>query len=81
MNRKGQRKYACRDCGETRMVHWVERNRAAPPRCLRCGGIVEPYSDGALEQERIGELNLRDYDPSRGDLKPSSAGRRTKDLL
>ena len=33
----GSRLYLCDDCGEKRMVHWIELNRAAKPRCNKCG--------------------------------------------
>lgn len=35
--RKGYRKYACEDCGQEFIEHWVARNRAARLRCPSCG--------------------------------------------
>jgi DNA-directed RNA polymerase subunit RPC12/RpoP len=66
--KKGQRKYVCRDCGAPRSVHWVELNRRALPRCLACGGLVDPASEGARDDREIGDLNRREHADDRGDL-------------
>lgn len=50
MGNKGKRKYACGDCGETKMLHWVELSRRRPPNCAKCGCTFwVPHSDGANE--------------------------------
>jgi DNA-directed RNA polymerase subunit RPC12/RpoP len=47
----GKRLYQCDDCKERRMVHWVELNRAAKPRCNKCGSSrLEIVSDDAYEE-------------------------------
>lgn len=33
----GSRLMECSDCHERSSVHWTELNRAAKPRCFRCG--------------------------------------------
>jgi len=68
MAKKDQRKFKCRDCGETRMVHWVELNRASGSRCYGCGGFMEPYSEGAHADRAIGEQNIREHSDTRGDV-------------
>jgi len=68
MTNRGKRKYACRDCGHTQFVHWVELNRRAHPRCIACGGLMEPYSDGAVKDREIGDSNIREHDEGRGDI-------------
>jgi len=39
----------CLDCGERRIVYHKEWIRAARPRCLRCGGPIEPSKAAAKE--------------------------------
>lgn len=34
----------CRDCGHKQEVARKEWDRAARPRCLACGGLVDPQS-------------------------------------
>ena len=68
MATKNQRKYKCRDCGETRLVHWVELNRAASARCHGCGGFMEPHSEGALADRVSCETNFAEHSDTRGDL-------------
>ncbi len=54
----GKRKYRCEDCGECRFVHQIERDRAAKPKCYRCGSTrLEPYSDDAKKDVVAGNLN------------------------
>lgn len=55
-----KRLYECDDCHERRFVAWVELNRAAKPRCFRCGSTrldlvsEEAKSDQArLQMERL----------------------------
>ena len=46
----GKRKFKCSECGETQMVHWTERSRAARLRCCFCGSLaMDPFSEGAWE--------------------------------
>ena len=45
-----KRLHECEDCHERRFVAWVELNRAAKPKCYRCGGTrLELVSGEALE--------------------------------
>ncbi len=60
MSNRGKRMYVCRDCGEKRLVHWVELNRAAIPRCRACGGALDEFSEGAKEDRLIGDMNIRE---------------------
>jgi DNA-directed RNA polymerase subunit RPC12/RpoP len=76
MTQKGKRKYVCRDCGASRLIHWVELNRRASPRCTSCGGILDPGSDGAIEDVTIRQMNLRE--PPRGDVKRAGYKRRSR---
>ena len=64
----GKRKYSCRDCGHCQLVHWVELNRRSGPRCVACGGFLEPYSEGAKEDRIIGDRNVREHHELRGDI-------------
>ena len=55
-----KRLYECDDCHERRFVAWIELNRAAKPKCQRCGCTrLELVSDEAkddrarLKRERI----------------------------
>lgn len=72
-----KRLYECEDCRERRFVAWVELNRAAKPRCFKCGSTrLELVSEEAktdrarLQQERVagsgGSLELS------GDLNHQS---------
>ncbi len=65
---KGKRMFRCDDCGERRLVHWVELNRAAVPRCFGCGGLLYPHSDQAHNDIAEGAERRRTHDPKRGDL-------------
>ncbi len=74
-----RRLYACDDCGERRFIAWVELNRAAKPKCFRCGCTrLELVSEDA-KQDRV---RLNEQRPSRmgGSLQLSttsnSRGRR-----
>lgn len=50
MGQPGQRKFKCAECGETQMIHWLERSRAARLRCCFCGSLaMDPFSEGAIE--------------------------------
>ncbi len=69
MTQKGERKFKCDDCGETRYVHWVELNRRSRPRCHGCGSQqLEPYSKEAKEDQLHGNLNVAEFDEDRGDI-------------
>jgi DNA-directed RNA polymerase subunit RPC12/RpoP len=58
MSTKGKRKYTCEDCGESRLVHWTELNRAGKPRCFKCGSTrLAPGSDEAHKDVLAGNLN------------------------
>jgi transposase-like protein len=47
---KGSRKFQCEECKAIRFVHWAERNRAARPKCMKCGSTrLEPASEGAKD--------------------------------
>ncbi len=62
MGNKGKRKYQCEDCKSTFMVHWIEFNRAARPRCIACGSAcIEPYSPRAKEDREIGYQNVLEH--------------------
>lgn len=69
---RGKRKYQCRDCKGTQMVHWRELNRASQPRCISCGGFLDPFSEGAREDRVIGDLNVREHTASRGSIVKAS---------
>lgn len=72
MGRKGQRKYECQECKETRLVHWVELNRRSRPRCNACGSQwLEPYSEAAIEDQKIGALNVLEHSSERGSVRAS----------
>lgn len=45
----------CLDCGERRIVKHREWIRASRPRCLRCGGPIEPSSDAQNDMARHAE--------------------------
>lgn len=80
-NRKGQRKYRCDDCGATRMLHWVELNRASRPRCMACGSQrLEPYSEQAIKDRDIGDLNVRQFEYGRGDVIGANSMKRKPPL-
>lgn len=68
MPKRGQRKYWCLDCGETRSVHWSELNRRSQPYCYKCGSKqLEVVSrDGKAELKRRGT--------KRAELKDSQHG-------
>ena len=53
MRRRGDRKYVCRDCNMLRMIPRIEHFRASGIRCMCCGGLMDAYSRGALEQLRV----------------------------
>lgn len=64
----------CLDCGERRIVRHKEWIRAARPRCLRCGGPVEPSETAASEHAahhdgRKADQALRDKKTGRDRLK------------
>ena len=51
MSGKGKRLYQCDDCHEQQFIHWVELNRAAKPRCLKCGSSrLEMVSPEAVKE-------------------------------
>lgn len=61
MSTKGKRKYTCEDCGESRLVHWTELNRAGKPRCFKCGSTrLAPGSDEARKDVLAGNRNRLD---------------------
>jgi DNA-directed RNA polymerase subunit RPC12/RpoP len=69
MAKRDQRLYQCEECKHKQYVHWVELNRRTRPRCVACGSVrLAPYSEGAKDDRRIGDLNVRDHDDSRGDV-------------
>lgn len=48
----------CRDCGTIRKVTRTEWTRRSPPRCIRCGGLVEMTDAGKddfLDAFRLGK--------------------------
>jgi hypothetical protein len=57
----------CLECGERRMVSHKEWIRASRPRCLRCGGTIEP-SDTAADEHAAHSNALKD-DQSKRDRK------------
>lgn len=51
-----KRLYECEDCHERRFIPWIELNRAAKPRCFRCGSTkLELVSEDAKKDRA--ELN------------------------
>ena len=42
MPRRGSCWATCRDCGTRQVIPWKDFARAAPPRCVACGGLVDP---------------------------------------
>jgi ribosomal protein S27E len=52
----------CVDCGERRRVYHREWIRASSPRCLGCGGRVEP-------SDRAGKEHVKHNDESRLRIK------------
>ena len=65
-----KRLHRCEECGEKRMVAWVELNRASRPRCFGCGSsrlelVSEEAKEDAtrLQRERVkgsgGSLKMR----------------------
>lgn len=68
---KDRRKYECRDCGTVKFPHWVKFNRKNGLRCDKCGGILDPSSQGAVEMRQIGKSRRENYDRERGSIAKS----------
>jgi Zn finger protein HypA/HybF involved in hydrogenase expression len=77
MGMKGSRKFRCEECGETRMMHFTERNRAAIPRCAACGSAhLEVVTDEGKKEIFAGnEVRLAGETPT---LKLASGIRKNK---
>ncbi len=58
--------FRCLDCGVMRHVSRLERNRAARPRCLACGGPIEMTM--AEEKRTLG--TKKSVERSRSEIKP-----------
>lgn len=67
-----KRLYECDDCHERRFVAWVELNRAAKPRCMKCGATrLELVSEDAKNDRA--RLNQERLTGTGGSLKLSSS--------
>jgi DNA-directed RNA polymerase subunit RPC12/RpoP len=63
-----RRLYECDQCHAKQLVHWVELNRAAKPRCNSCGcSILNPVSAEAVKE--IQEKQSRRVEGTGGSLK------------
>lgn len=63
-----KRLYECSDCHTRRFISWVELNRAAKPRCFKCGcTILDLVSDDAKDDQA--RLNTERILGSGGSLK------------
>ena len=72
----GKRLYECLDCGAKHFVHWTERSRAKRISCANCGGPMDPASLEAMRDVVAGELNVREFDRTRGSIVAAKTARR-----
>ena len=71
-----KRLYRCDDCGERRFVSWVELNRAAKPRCYKCGSTrLDLVSEEARQDQA--RLNTQRLIGTGGSLHLASEADKT----
>ena len=45
--------YVCRDCKARKYVKTVYNNRKGGPRCMECGGVLDPDSQNAVHKGQL----------------------------
>jgi ribosomal protein S27E len=47
---KGKLLYVCRDCQARKYVRTIYSNRRGGPKCMECGGVLDPDSANATSK-------------------------------
>lgn len=65
---KGQTRCKCRECGGIECREWIEFRRAAPPRCLSCGGVLDVVPGDGIPKNLARQPRKRRKDKARTKL-------------